>query len=147
MGYVTTVLFYNDSIQEMIKDPTFLKRLYDVIISTSITNDEVDVPYINFKPTFIDKFLAHFGLYRAKQSLNNSGWSSGSCAIVLPSHHSDDTRTLVVAGNTICDLTQYYYNILNHRQPTNISMDYIKSCLQIAEYDTKNLKKIINSKG
>lgn len=119
MGYLTPILLYNDTIHEMKEDPTFTKKLYDAAISGK---DDLDVFY-------------------------QVGNGSGSCAQVLRAKHADDSRTLVVWGNTWWDLSDYAWRddealrkYFNSRMP---DVNTLKTLVRIAKQDIKQIEKKI----
>jgi hypothetical protein len=145
MGYVTTVMFYNDTIADMAKDPTFTRRLYEAISNPD--SQEKEVFYRSIGPTKWDNFLRRLGLQRINiKPTIKTGWGTGSCAIVLPSHHNSDIHTLVVAGNTITDLTSEIYKVLDNNPGSKDHQDFIMGCKLAAEQDVKRFNSALTKK-
>jgi hypothetical protein len=72
MGFQTTVIFLNDAVDQLKKDPNFQNKLYDAILKISMEQKPIDI--------------------RIGNHLNG-------CTVV-EQHHADTTRFIVVGGNT-----------------------------------------------
>lgn len=147
MGYLTPVLFYNDSIHDMKEDPTFPERLYLAATSGKEDNDV----FVKFwRKTKFDKFLSFFGLYRKPGLKQHRG--GGSCAMVLKAQHADTPRVIVAWGNTWIDLTQEFWDksvyhwshdsVIKGRTDKS-HLDYVKKCMGFAQQDLTRLKKAL----
>jgi len=137
MGFLTPVLLYNDSIHELPEDPHFPRRLYSAVMS----GKDEDVFVRSYRPTWFDKLLKVFGLYRMPKEHEWQGTSS--FAQVLRSKHADDARVLVVYGNTWFDISDHAYledSALTRIGERPLSKDILKPLVSIVDRDLKVLK-------
>ncbi len=145
MGYLTPILFYNDSIHEIREDPTINDKLYSAAMfdgmtarsfGTHVSRRQLDISYTAFRKTWLDKVMGFFGWKRSRAPSRKQWRGGGSFAIGLPTQHADCDRVLVIRGNGWIDLTDALY-----RMDAYGDDDYFKSCLTVAERYVKELKK------
>lgn len=143
MGYLTPILFYNDSIHEIKEDPTINDKLYCAAMFDGhenhggqvLSDGHLHISYTGFRKNWFDRFMEKLGWKRTR--IPRKQWTGGgSFAIGLRTEHADCPRTLVVYGNTWIDLSEALYHIEKFKD-----RDYFKTCLKIAENQVKELKK------
>jgi hypothetical protein len=134
MGYITPVLFYNDSIDSIEKDFYFGKRLVNQISRTTEKERVSNVSVLGFKEKWIDKILKTFGLARVNRT---DCQSVSQCANILKPEHMDTQRVIVVYGNDWIDLTDQGEREFTENNP------YLLSCLTIADRHVKLYKRYV----
>ena len=88
MGYNTAVLFLNDGLSCLAKDPDAGKKIYDAITETSLGRP------------------VSFGL----GNHCNMGYA-------LPSRHADEIQLIAVGGNSMVCLERMYYGLSDMTNP------------------------------
>jgi hypothetical protein len=146
MGSLTPILFYNDSIQMIMEDPTINRRLYNATAFNGnplsatdagivLSDGNLHISYRGHRKTWLDKIMEKIGWKRIDVSRKH--WSGGgSFAIGLKTMHADCPRTIVIYGNTWIDLSDALGDMKKYKD-----REYFKDCLQIADEQVKTLKK------
>jgi len=134
MGYLTPVLFYNDSTADIENDYSFNENLSSTLSGAYSRHRDDKISVRGYKQYWFDKVLNFFGLARIRRTDWNS---SSNVATILKPEHMDTQRVIVVYGNTWLDLTDQ-----GEKEFTDKN-EYVITCLGIADRYVKLYKRFL----
>jgi hypothetical protein len=131
MGFLTPILFRNDSADILEQEP---EQVVQAIISAMNNTRERNKSF-SIRSTSKRKW---YQLWKPKRSF--AGTVHANPIEALKTRHAETTSLFLFRGNTWTDLTEYIYN----RDETDL--EYIETSVKIAQKHLNELKKIVKLK-